>query len=438
MAYRALERVGFEPSASLSYILGPPGEIVRRQAADRIRRATTFVLAVFLWLHAILFLDFQSPLITKLSGLAKLTSAEVVLLVLLFAFSLLAGSGFWRMLLSILYIYFFPFVLFWRLFQIFVVILRLINAWLNAQRGPQPSESATTTTTILATTTPPTQPAVTAKPGVKKDEPLWRYLVRPFQKFTFLWCILLLITTHRSILSICLLVVSAQLARKVFFVLKFLYFSDVWWQKYRIVMFAGLQKTLDAFDAITPDVGPSNELKNLIGQLDLWEKILKFLTDSYLMSRWGALMVAVVLGTIYTYFAFLFSFLYHGLAYAWGVKFAWPDALVTSAFIPFLIADLPKAAVVRLVGGIHCALILAVGVGTIVKFFRRRLDDIRKSAEEMSKRLTHQSVREKYLLVREKSLLPEQKPATPPIPQPKVRKGRKAKKGRKPKPSADS
>ena len=420
-------RRGRNRNPHLSFILGPRGEIVLRQVADRIRRATTFVLAVFLWLHAILFLDFQSPLITKLSGLAELTSSEVVLLVILVAFSLLAGSGFWRMLLSILYIYFFPFVLFWRLFQIFVVILRLINAWFDAQRDSRPSESPTAITTIQATTTHPIQPAVTAKPGVKKDEPLWRYLLRPFQKFTFLWCILLLITTHRSILSICLLVVSAQLARKVFFVLKFLYFSDVWWQKHRLVMFGGLQKTLDAFDAVTPDVGPSNELKNLIGQLDLWEKILKFLTDSYLMSRWGALIMAAVFGTIYTYFAFLFSFLYHGFAYAWGVKFAWPDALVTSAFIPFLITDLPKVAVLRLIGGIHCALILAVGVGTIVKFFRRKLDDIRKSAAEMSKRLAHQSVREKYLLVREKSLLPEQKPTTPPISQPKVKKGRKPK-----------
>jgi hypothetical protein len=400
---------------------------MRRQVADRIRRATTFVLAVFLWLHAILFLDFQSPLIAKLSGFAKLTSSEVVLLVLLFAFSLLAGAGFWRMLLSVVYIYFFPFVLFWRLFQIFVVILRLINAWLNAQRGAQPSELPTTTTTIQATTTPPSQPAVTTNPGVKKDKPLWSYLLRPFQKFTFLWCILLLITTRRSILSICLVVVSVQLARKVFFVLKFLYFSDVWWQKYRPVMFAGFQNTLDAFDAITPDAGPSNELKNLIGQLDLWEKILRFLTDSYLMSRWGALIVAAVLGTIYTYFAVLFSFLYYGLTYAWGVRFAWSDALVTSAFIPFLITDLPKVAVVRLVGGIHCALIVAVGVGTIVRFFRRKLDDVRKSAEEMRKRLANQSVREKYLLVREKQSLSEQKPTTPPTPQPKVRKRRKAK-----------
>jgi hypothetical protein len=44
-----------------------------------------------------------------------------------------------------------------------------------------------------------------------------------------------------------------------------------------------------------------------------------------------------------------------------------------------------------LVGGIQCSLILAVGVGTIVKFFRRKLDDIHESAEEMSARLADQT-----------------------------------------------
>jgi hypothetical protein len=109
----------------------------------------------------------------------------------------------------------------------------------------------------------------------------------------------------------------------------------------------------------------------------------------------------------------LFSFVYHSLAYLWGVSFAWTDAVVTSEFIPFLITDLPKVAIVRLVGGIHCTLVVAVGVGTIVSFFRRKLDDVRKSAEDMSKRLADQSVHEKYLLLEQKASLPV--PSTPKV-----------------------
>ena len=92
-------------------------------AADRVRKVTTFFLAIFLWLHAILFLEFQSALVTKLAGLVKLTTSEVVLFLLLITFSLLAGSGYWRMVRSLLYVYFFPLVLFWYLFRIFVIVL---------------------------------------------------------------------------------------------------------------------------------------------------------------------------------------------------------------------------------------------------------------------------------------------------------------------------
>lgn len=379
-------------------------------AADRARKVTTFFLALFLWLRAVLFLEFQSALVTKLSGLIKLTTSEVVLFLLLITFSLLAGSGFWRMVLSLLYIYFFPFVLFWHLLRNFVLLLRLMNAWFNAQRGTPP---ATPTVTIqAATTTPPVISADKETPK-KKSETLWRYLLRPFRSFTLLWCILLLVTTHRWILCICLAVVAAQLARKIFFVLKLLFFSDVWWQKYRFAIFAGLQKSLNALDALTPEVGPSNELKSLFNQLNLWEKILRFLSDPYLMSRWGALIVAAVFGTIYAYFGLLFSFVYYSLAYLWGASFAWTDAIVTSEFIPFLITDLPKMAIVRLVGGIHCTLIVAIGVGTVVSFFRRKLEDIRKGAEDMNKRLADQSVREKYLIL-------EQKASMPVTPTPKV------------------
>ncbi len=131
------------------------------------------------------------------------------------------------------------------------------------------------------------------------------------------------------------------------------------------------------------------------------------------MSRWGALIVAAVFGTIYAYFGLLFSFVYYSLAYLWGASFAWTDAIVTSEFIPFLITDLPKMAIVRLVGGIHCTLIVAIGVGTVVSFFRRKLEDIRKGAEDMNKRLADQSVREKYLIL-------EQKASMPVTPTPKV------------------
>jgi hypothetical protein len=82
------------------------------RVAERVRRATTFLLAVLLWTHALLFLNVQSPAISEAAGLLRLTSSEIVLFALLLSFSFLAASGFWKTLRSLAYIYFFPFVLF--------------------------------------------------------------------------------------------------------------------------------------------------------------------------------------------------------------------------------------------------------------------------------------------------------------------------------------
>jgi hypothetical protein len=76
--------------------------------SEIVRRVTTFLLAAFLWLHALLFVNIQSALLTKCSRLLRLTTSEVVLFALLVIFSFLAASGFWKTLLSLSYVYFFP------------------------------------------------------------------------------------------------------------------------------------------------------------------------------------------------------------------------------------------------------------------------------------------------------------------------------------------
>jgi hypothetical protein len=153
---------------------------------------------------------------------------------------------------------------------------------------------------------------------------------------------------------------------------------------------------------VTPDVGLTNELKGLIGQVDLWRKILNFLRNPYLMSRWAWVLGFAIFGSIYAYFSVLFSFEYCGIARVSGVIFPWLDSLVISLFIPFFVADLPKLLVVRLVGGIHCSLVVVVGVGTVLNFLRRKLNAVRNAAEELSDRLADQNLQEKYLILQAK------------------------------------
>src|ERR1700676_3655199 len=104
--------------------------------SEIVRRATTFLLALFLWFHALFFLNIQSTFVSRFTRVLRLAPSEAVLFSLLVVFSFLAASGFWRTLLSLAYIYFFPFVLIWYVFRLSFLVLRAMNRWFKAQATP--------------------------------------------------------------------------------------------------------------------------------------------------------------------------------------------------------------------------------------------------------------------------------------------------------------
>ncbi len=208
------------------------------------------------------------------------------------------------------------------------------------------------------------------------------------------WCILLLVTTHSLVFSVCLFVVLLQLARKIAFIGNSLIRCDDWLKKIGSASFDGFTKVLEGLAAVTPDAAPNPELKSLWHQVDFWRKIPDFLMEPYLMSRWAWFLLIVISGSLYLYVSFLFSFAYYGVARVSGVLLSWPDALVTSIFIPFYVSALQKYPL-KLVGGVHCTLVLAIGVGTVVNFFRTKLDAIRSAAAAHRDRLAEGDIREK-------------------------------------------
>lgn len=369
---------------------------------ENIRKATTFLLALFLWLHAFLFLNVQSALISKCTQLLRLTTSEVVLFSLLAIFSFLTASGFWKTLLSLAYIYFFPFVLLGYAFYACFLILRAINRWFRVQTGETRQITNTLVVEQKASANAPALPASSvgqdarAKKGIAD---LVGFLLNPFRRFMALWCILLLVATHITVVWLCLIVVLANLARKMFLMLRVVLFSDPWLKKIEPTLLAGLNSSIAALTAVTLDTAPTDQLKNLWNQVSVWRKLLEFLKNSYLLSMWAWFLGVVFLVFVYIYVAVFFSFAYYGIARVSGVSYSWPEALVTSLFIPFFISELPKILAVKLLGGIHCALVLTLGVGTFVKFLRRKLNDIRRAAADLSGRFADQTISEKYIIL---------------------------------------
>ena len=58
-----------------------------------------------------------------------------------------------------------------------------------------------------------------------------RFFLRPFRRFMFLWCFLLLVTNHVEIVWLCLIVVLVQLGRKIWVILQALLFPKPWLDK---------------------------------------------------------------------------------------------------------------------------------------------------------------------------------------------------------------
>jgi hypothetical protein len=63
--------------------------------SESIRKITTFLLAVFIWLYALFILNVQSTCAARCAQYLRLTISETVLLALLVIFSFASGSGFW-------------------------------------------------------------------------------------------------------------------------------------------------------------------------------------------------------------------------------------------------------------------------------------------------------------------------------------------------------
>ena len=353
-----------------------------------------------------LLLNFHSAIISNLAQLLRLTVSEVVLLVLLVTFSLVTSSGFWRTLQSLAYIYFFPLVLFWYACYGCYVALRAFNRWVISQTNPGARVLAISAQRMA------TESHVVAAPvpicdddsgGKNRATAILHMLLRPFRRFTFLWCFLLLVTTHLGVLWVSLIVVLLHVGRAIARVLKVAFLSGP-----RLAA-AGqeLAKTASGYIAkLEPATEESlsiKELNTLLGQLRLVEIVTGFLCKRELVIAWAWLIAVLSLGVMYVYIAGLFSFVYYGIARVSGIAYSWPEAFVTSIFIPFLIGDLPKIAAAKLLGGIQCTLVLTVGIGTLINYFRRHLVSIRTGADDIRSRFGEQSTREKYLLLKEKA-----------------------------------
>lgn len=360
--------------------------------SEYFRRITIFLFATLLWLHALFLWNWNSKFISTSGRLLHLTASELVLLGLLVVFSFAAGSSFWRRCKSIAYIYFFPFVLLLYFFYALYRLLRLIHAWLA-------TNSSTVLDGVRVADSEPTVEATSLSADIQVAPKrnyfaeLGEFLLRPFRGFFFLWCLLLIFTTHKFILWLSFAIVVIHLIRRIYQVFMWCFFSGPFLAKIGQGLLKVLDQPLASLAAFaTGKASQSQEMKNLKRQLELWENILTFLKNSPLMTRWAWFLAIVFVGCVHLYFSVLFSFVYYGIGRITAIALSWFESLVSSIFIPLAYSDLPRTLPIRIASYVHATLVVFIGIGTIVNFLQRRLQSVRKAADELSQRLAQPEV----------------------------------------------
>jgi len=366
---------------------------------NRVRKVTRFTLALFLWLHALFFLNLTPLQISRISRFLHLTTAEVLLFLLLLTFSFVAGSSFWKGILNLLYIYFFPFILLFYSLRIAFHGAAFVLSWFS----PKPKMTSLPNLPQLPNTNESISALSTEATNSRRTlSSVWQVVSRPLRRFTLLWCFLLLVSTHSAILWFALIVVLIQLSRTILKIIRMTVFSGTLFGTVVEGIRKHLEDQLTKLGGVTKESAPNSELKNLWMSIRGFETIVKFLQDQALVSRWTSFIVSTVVGCIYLYIAFVFSFVYFAVAHMSGDSSSWHELFVTSLFIPFLITDLPRIAALKMLAGVHGALIVTVGLGTFVQYLRKRMESVSTIATVINVWLSDQVVRERFTILNEK------------------------------------
>lgn len=368
---------------------------------EGLRKITRFSLACFLWLHTLFLLNLPPELLSKLSVWLHLSAVETILFALLMVFAFVSAKGFWHGVANVAYVYFFPFVVF---FYVCVGIFYALRAFARATN--EPSDDAITKKglgesgpVVLPVSSEPSQP-INAREKLRKVAGV---LFRPFKRFTVLWCLVLATTTHGWILWAALELVLLHLSRAAYIVLKISFFSGGWFGDFEKIVHKNVDEWVTKLHSVTRESPPSPDLKNLWTTVKAWERAIRFVQNEALVSKWALLLGSIFFGCVYVYFAFLFSFAYYGIARGIALHtLSWLDFLVTSLFIPFFVGALPQNIAIRFLAGLQCIFVLAIGIGSIQKYLRRRIRSISLIAKAIDSRLSDQILQEKKLILEEK------------------------------------
>jgi len=230
---------------------------------------------------------------------------------------------------------------------------------------------------------------------------IWKKIVtdmsRPFRQFTLLWCLLLLLTSHLTLFWIALLIVLAHLFRALLRILRFAVFSMSWLTQLEDKLKNYAEGLVGRILATREEEeNPQNVgLRNTLAALTALKFGIGILQNRKRVAQWLFVLGLFVFGAIYLYLSTLFAFAYYGLARVQSIPYTWSEAFVASIFIPAAYGDLPPNVWLKTLGGLHWFFVVAIGIGTVVGYFQRKLDSLHAAADAIGTRLENEKVKQR-------------------------------------------
>lgn len=363
-----------------------------------VRKSTRFFLALLLWLNALLLLRFSVPSVSPLAARLHLSTGETTIFLLLAGFSILFSYGWKNIIVDLLYLYFFPFIFLYLLIRAGFWILGHLFGGTRSEKDSQVSPSALE----ISGPTKSLPPVPTATPTPEANfrwKAFVRHWFRPFSQFTILWCLLLLLTPHRWLLIIALLIVLAHLARTLIFVVGFAFLSV----KNLSQLDARIKTYVERLIAtvLSEQTVPTDDLRKTWALISTLQLGITLLRNRQRAAQFIIFIAALIFMATYLYLALLFAFAYYGLARINSIPYSWTEALVTAIFIPAAFGDLPHNVWIMLLGGIHWTFVVLVGLGTIVGYLQRKLNSLYRAADFLNSRFQEEEVKKRIAILNE-------------------------------------
>lgn len=357
------------------------------------RRLIRLGAALLFWSNAFLIVRFPTPPFAHWTTRIHLTLSEAAIISALVVLTVLRSYGVRKFSIDVAYVYFFPFVLIYYLWKLLFAAGKAVRyVW----RRHKPELAPANLPELVEMKLTQGKPSSGGARKPRETGPSWagfsRGASRLFLRFTILWGLLIIFATHEIFVQIALLVVLVHLFRALLKVGRLGWRCFKWLSNAQQNMMTYLERlfgrlaTVDLSSELTPEEQQAASI--LVGI----RTSLGFLPAITRLARWAAASSLWVFGAVYIYLALLFSFAYYGIARVQSISYTWPQALVTSAFIPALVTQLPRNTSLMLLGGIQWVIFAGFGLGAIMTYYNRRIAELQSVTELVNQRLQNPAI----------------------------------------------